>query len=57
MMHGQTKLKLTENSLSPTKETPKAAGFDLRSAYDIVIAAGGKESIKTDLEIKRTSVL
>ena len=45
-------VKLTENALSPTKESPKAAGFNLRSAYDLVIPDGGKELIKTDLEIK-----
>jgi len=45
-------VKLTENALSPTKKSPKAAGLDLRSAYDVVIPGGGKELIKPDLEIK-----
>jgi dUTP pyrophosphatase len=45
-------VKLTEITLTGTKESPEAAGLDLRSAYDVVIAAGWKELIKTDLEIK-----
>jgi dUTP pyrophosphatase len=45
-------VKLTEITLSPTKESPVVAGLDLRSANDVVITAGWKELIKTDLEMK-----
>lgn len=45
-------VKLTEKALTPKKGSPKAAGFDLRSAYDATVPARGKELIKTDLQIK-----
>jgi len=45
-------VKLTENALPPTKESPRAAGFDLKSAYSVVIPAGGNELVKTDLTIQ-----
>ena len=38
-------VKLTENALPPVKESPMTAGFDLRSAHDVVIPAEGKELI------------
>jgi dUTP pyrophosphatase len=44
-------VKLTQNALTPTKESPKAAGFELRSEYDAKVPARGKELIKTDLQI------
>ena len=34
-------VKLTENALPPTRELSRPAGFDLRSAYDVVIPASG----------------
>lgn len=43
--------KLTENAFAPVKGSTKAAGFDLRSAYDYIVPAKGKEVIKTDLQI------
>jgi dUTP pyrophosphatase len=43
---------MTEYALTPTKESPKAAGFDLRSAYDVIVPAKGKELIETDLQIQ-----
>ncbi|XP_043288799.1 protein N-terminal glutamine amidohydrolase-like [Venturia canescens] len=43
--------KLTDKALSPSKGSAKAAGYDLRSAYDYVIPAHGKEIVKTDLQI------
>lgn len=45
-------VKLTEKALTPKKGSAKAAGFDLRSAYDMMVPARGKELIKTDLQIK-----
>jgi hypothetical protein len=36
-------VKLTENAQTPTKELPKAAGFNLRSAYDAIVPAREKE--------------
>ena len=45
-------VKLTEDVLPATKESSKYAGFGLRSAYDVVIPAGGKELVKSDLEIQ-----
>jgi dUTP pyrophosphatase len=33
--------KLTKNALPPTRESPRAVGFDLKSAYNVVIPAGG----------------
>jgi dUTP pyrophosphatase len=43
---------LTENALPPTRETPKSAGIDLRSAYNNVVPAWGNALIKTDLAIQ-----
>ena len=45
-------VKLTANALTPTKASPKAAGFDLKSAYEATVPARGNEVIKTDLQIK-----
>jgi dUTP pyrophosphatase len=45
-------VKLTENALPPTRESPRAAGFDLKSAYNVVIPPGGNESVKTDRAIQ-----
>jgi hypothetical protein len=35
-------VKLTEDALIPTKETPKSAGFYLNSPYDTTVPARGK---------------
>lgn len=45
-------VKLTEHALTPTTESPKSAGFDLRSPLEATVPARGKELIKTDLKIK-----
>jgi len=45
-------VKLTENALPPTRESPKADGFHLKTAYSVVIPAGGNELVKTDLAIQ-----
>jgi dUTPase len=38
-------VKLTEDVLTPTREPPKSAGFDLRSPCDAIVPARGKELI------------
>lgn len=45
-------LKLSDNAFAPTKGSPLAAGFDLKSAYDIIIPKLGKNLVKTDLALK-----
>ncbi|XP_046979176.1 deoxyuridine 5'-triphosphate nucleotidohydrolase-like [Schistocerca americana] len=45
-------VKLTENAFAPSKESSTAAGYDLKSAYDIVIPPRGKELVKTDIKIQ-----
>nr|XP_016928334.1 deoxyuridine 5'-triphosphate nucleotidohydrolase [Drosophila suzukii] len=44
--------KLTENALEPVRGSVKAAGVDLRSAYDLVVPARGKAIVKTDLQVQ-----
>ncbi|CAG9793442.1 unnamed protein product [Diatraea saccharalis] len=44
--------RMSEHAFPPKKGSAKAAGFDLMSAYDYVVAARGKELIKTDLQIE-----
>eukprot|EP01084_Bolivina_argentea_P184446 318104_1 len=41
--------KLTDNAVIPNKGSKLAAGFDLVSAYDLVIPARGKALAKTDI--------
>eukprot|EP00729_Bicosta_minor_P008294 gene8294-15172_t len=43
--------KLTELASLPTRGSALAAGYDLRSAYDITIPAQGKALVKTDIAI------
>lgn len=43
--------KLTENAFSPSKGSKWAAGYDLMSAYDLVVPAQGKALVKTDIQI------
>lgn len=45
-------VKQTDKALSPVKGSAKAAGFDLRSAYDATVPARGNALIKTDLQIE-----
>ncbi|XP_065216003.1 deoxyuridine 5'-triphosphate nucleotidohydrolase-like [Planococcus citri] len=47
--------RLSKNALTPTKGSDKAAGYDLKSAYDYCVPARGKELIKTDLQIELPS--
>lgn len=44
--------KLSEHAFAPVKGSVKAAGFDLKSAYDIVVPARGKAIVKTDIQIE-----
>ncbi|XP_015122542.1 deoxyuridine 5'-triphosphate nucleotidohydrolase [Diachasma alloeum] len=44
--------KLSEKAFAPVKGSVQAAGYDLRSAYEYVIPARGKELVKTDLQIE-----
>lgn len=43
--------KLTDKAFAPVKGNAFAAGYDLRSAYEYVIPAKGKDLVKTDLQI------
>ena len=45
-------VKQTENAQNPTRESPKAAGVDLYSAYDVTVPARGNVLISTDLQIQ-----
>ncbi|CAL7950681.1 unnamed protein product [Xylocopa violacea] len=44
--------KLTDKAYAPMKGSKYAAGYDLRSAYEYVVPAHGKELVKTDLQIE-----
>ncbi|XP_018006367.1 deoxyuridine 5'-triphosphate nucleotidohydrolase, mitochondrial [Hyalella azteca] len=44
--------KLSFHAKTPERGSPRAAGYDLSSAYDVVVEAGGKAVIKTDLQIE-----
>ncbi len=44
--------KLTCYGQIPTKGTPNSAGFDLYSAYDVIIPARGKELVFTDISLE-----
>ncbi|CAF0792614.1 unnamed protein product [Didymodactylos carnosus] len=43
--------KLSESAFAPLKGSAHAAGFDLRSAYDYVLAARDKVIAQTDIQI------
>ncbi|KAF7992928.1 hypothetical protein HCN44_005709 [Aphidius gifuensis] len=44
--------KLSDKAFAPLKGSALAAGYDLRSAYEYVIPAKGKELVKTDIQIE-----
>ncbi|XP_053695744.1 deoxyuridine 5'-triphosphate nucleotidohydrolase [Sabethes cyaneus] len=44
--------KLSANAFAPTKGSEKAAGFDLKSAYDCVVPARGKALVMTDIQVQ-----
>eukprot|EP00906_Rhabdomonas_costata_P025826 RCo036884 len=43
--------KLSESAVLPKRGSPFAAGYDLSSAVDVVVPAGGKVVVPTDLAI------
>eukprot|EP00605_Chrysophyceae_sp_TOSAG23-4_P002295 GSChrysophyteH1.ASY1.ANO1.2541.1 assembled CDS len=43
--------KLTESAVMPVRGSRHAAGFDLASAYDVVVPARGRAVVKTGLSI------
>ncbi len=43
--------KLSEHAIAPTRGSNQAAGYDLYSAYDLLIRAGEKALVKTDLAV------
>lgn len=45
-------VKLTENAMTPTRESPSCAGLDIRSACDTTVPAREKSLISTDLQIQ-----
>ncbi|CAH2985813.1 unnamed protein product [Chilo suppressalis] len=47
--------RMSEHAFPPMKGSDKAAGFDLKSAYDYVVPSRGKELVKTDLQIELPS--
>ncbi|CAH4034714.1 deoxyuridine 5'-triphosphate nucleotidohydrolase [Pieris brassicae] len=47
--------RLSEHAFPPVKGSEKAAGYDLKSAYNYIVPARGKELIKTDLQIELPS--
>lgn len=44
--------KVVPEAFAPTKGSIKAAGYDLRSAYDYVVPAKGKEMVDTGIKIE-----
>ncbi|XP_022113962.1 deoxyuridine 5'-triphosphate nucleotidohydrolase [Pieris rapae] len=47
--------RLSEHAFPPVRGSEKAAGYDLKSAYNYTVPARGKELIKTDLQIELPS--
>ena len=45
-------MKLSENAYTPSKGSSRAAGYDLKSAYNYIIPASGKVIVKTDIRIR-----
>ncbi|XP_035909753.1 deoxyuridine 5'-triphosphate nucleotidohydrolase [Anopheles stephensi] len=44
--------KLSEHAFAPTKGSAKAAGYDLRSAYDYTVPGRGKQLVMTDIQVQ-----
>nr|XP_014099033.2 deoxyuridine 5'-triphosphate nucleotidohydrolase isoform X1 [Bactrocera oleae] len=44
--------KLTEHARAPVRGSPRSAGLDLQSAYDVKVPARGKALVKTDLQVQ-----
>jgi len=47
--------KLSNRAILPTRSSPGAAGLDLHSAVALVVPAGGKALVKTDLAVSPPS--
>ena len=45
-------VKRTEKAQTPTRKSPKTAGADFYSAYDVTVLARGNALISTDLQIQ-----
>jgi len=43
--------RLSEHAILPARGSKRAAGYDLCSAYEYVVPAGGKALVKTDIAI------
>ena len=48
-------VRLSANAFPPTRESARAAGYDLRSAYDYVIPGFGRGLVETDIAIRLPS--
>ncbi|XP_062546228.1 deoxyuridine 5'-triphosphate nucleotidohydrolase [Armigeres subalbatus] len=44
--------KLSDQAFAPTKGSQKAAGFDLKSAYEYTVPARGKQLVMTDIQVQ-----
>lgn len=44
--------KLSANAFAPSKGSGKAAGYDIKSAYDYIVPKRGKQMIDTDIKIE-----
>ncbi|EDS45494.1 deoxyuridine 5'-triphosphate nucleotidohydrolase [Culex quinquefasciatus] len=44
--------KLTDQAIAPSKGSAKAAGFDLKSAYEYTVPARGKQLVMTDIQVQ-----
>lgn len=44
--------KVVPDAFAPTRGSSKAAGYDLRSAYDYTVSKQGKEIIDTGIKIE-----
>ncbi|AAR98364.1 ORF007 dUTPase [Bovine papular stomatitis virus] len=45
-------VRLSPNATLPTRGSPRAAGYDLCSACDCIVPAGGRRVVFTDLQIQ-----
>ncbi|XP_055639156.1 deoxyuridine 5'-triphosphate nucleotidohydrolase [Toxorhynchites rutilus septentrionalis] len=45
-------VKLTDQAFAPSKGSVKAAGFDLKSAYEYSVPARGKQVVMTDIQVQ-----
>ncbi|XP_013107475.2 uncharacterized protein LOC106087103 [Stomoxys calcitrans] len=44
--------KLTDHALEPVRARENAAGYDLSSAYDLMVPARGSAMMRTDLQVQ-----